>query len=254
MSGKWRYLLVILLIISCVSSGYSQIPSPLAVPGGLKLEVTNTTDPKQVSVTIQVLILLTILSVAPSILVLLTCFTRITIVLSFTRRALATQQTPSNQVLIGLALFLTFFVMAPVFSKIKTEAFDPYMAGQIGLEEAYNKAIQPLKKYMLKNTMKHDIALFLKISREKKPKNAGELPIYVLIPAYVVSEMKVAFKMGFLIFIPFLIVDMVVASVLMSMGMIMLPPVMVSLPFKVLLFLMVDGWGLIVEALIRSYK
>ncbi|GFR53535.1 flagellar biosynthetic protein FliP [Bacillus sp. CN2] len=190
---------------------------------------------------------------APGILILMTCFTRIVIVLSFVRTSLATQNMPPNQVLIGLALFLTFFIMAPTFSEINKEALTPLMDNKISLDEAYTKAEKPIKEYMSKHTRQKDLALFMNYAKMKKPESIQDIPLTTMVPAYAISELKTAFQMGFMIFIPFLIIDMVVASVLMSMGMMMLPPVMISLPFKILLFVLVDGWYLIVKSLLDSF-
>lgn len=213
----------------------------------------NSNSPTEVSSTVKLLLLLTVFSVAPGILILMTCFTRIVIVLSFVRTSLATQNMPPNQVLIGLALFLTFFIMAPTFSEINKEALTPLMDNKISLDEAYTKAEKPIKEYMSKHTRQKDLALFMNYAKMKKPESIQDIPLTTMVPAYAISELKTAFQMGFMIFIPFLIIDMVVASVLMSMGMMMLPPVMISLPFKILLFVLVDGWYLIVKSLLDSF-
>lgn len=203
---------------------------------------------------IQLLILFTILSLAPSILIMMTSFTRIIIVLSFLRNAIGTQQTPPNQVLIGIALFLTFFLMAPIVAEINQEAIQPYLSGEVGQEEAIDKAMVPIREFMFKQTKEKDIALFLRIAKIEKVEELEDIPTRVLIPSFIISELKTAFQIGFILFIPFLVIDMVVASTLMSMGMMMLPPVMISLPFKLLLFIMVDGWNLIIGQLISSFK
>ncbi|MCZ4248636.1 flagellar type III secretion system pore protein FliP [Bacillus amyloliquefaciens] len=213
----------------------------------------NSSSPTEVSSTVKLLLLLTVFSVAPGILILMTCFTRIVIVLSFVRTSLATQNMPPNQVLIGLALFLTFFIMAPTFSEINKDALTPLMDNKISLDEAYTKAEKPIKEYMSKHTRQKDLALFMNYAKMKKPESIQDIPLTTMVPAYAISELKTAFQMGFMIFIPFLIIDMVVASVLMSMGMMMLPPVMISLPFKILLFVLVDGWYLIVKSLLDSF-
>ncbi|NUI60947.1 flagellar type III secretion system pore protein FliP [Bacillus amyloliquefaciens] len=217
------------------------------------INLFNSSSPTEVSSTVKLLLLLTVFSVAPGILILMTCFTRIVIVLSFVRTSLATQNMPPNQVLIGLALFLTFFIMAPTFSEINKEALTPLMDNKISLDEAYTKAEKPIKEYMSKHTRQKDLALFMNYAKMKKPESIQDIPLTTMVPAYAISELKTAFQMGFMIFIPFLIIDMVVASVLMSMGMIMLPPVMISLPFKILLFVLVDGWYLIVKSLLDSF-
>ncbi|PJK17049.1 flagellar biosynthetic protein FliP [Chryseomicrobium excrementi] len=206
-----------------------------------------------VSTTLQLLVLLTILSLAPAILIMLTSFTRIIIVLSFVRTGLGTQSMPPNQVLIGLALFLTFFVMSPVLTEINEEALQPYLAEEITQQEALETAASPIKAFMAEHTREKDLALFYSYQGLDKPSSVDEIPLTSLIPAFAISELKTAFQIGFIIFIPFLIIDMVVASTLMAMGMMMLPPVMISLPFKILLFILVDGWNLIVESLLMSF-
>ena len=212
-----------------------------------------TESPQDVTVTLQLLLLLTILSLAPGILIMLTSFTRIIIVLSFVRTGLGTQSMPPNQVLVGLALFLTFFIMSPIFIDVNETAVQPYLAGDITQEEAFDTAVVPIKEFMSKHTREKDLALFFKYSNLEKPETLDDIPLTALIPAFAISELKTAFQIGFVIFIPFLIIDMVVASTLMAMGMMMLPPVMISLPFKILLFVLVDGWYLIIESLLVSF-
>jgi flagellar biosynthetic protein FliP len=209
--------------------------------------------PGTVSTGIQLLILLTVLSLAPSILILLTCFTRIVIVLSFVRTGLATQQMPPNQVIIGLALFLTFFIMAPTFHEVYEDALRPLFDEEITLDEAYDRAVVPFKEFMSEHTRQKDLALFLDYRGGERPETVEDIPLSALVPAFAISELKTAFQIGFMIFLPFLVIDMIVSSVLMSMGMMMLPPVMISLPFKVLLFVMVDGWYLVVKSLLESF-
>lgn len=211
-------------------------------------------DPESVSTSVKLLLLLTVLSLAPSILILMTCFTRIIIVLSFVRTSLATQQMPPNQVLIGIALFLTFFIMAPVLSDVYEDALEPLFEEEITLDEAYEKASNPLKEFMAKYTRQKDLALFMNYAEMEKPEKVEDIPITTLVPAYAISELKTAFQMGFMIFVPFLIIDMAVASILMSMGMMMLPPVMISLPFKILLFVLVDGWYLITHSILEGFS
>jgi flagellar biosynthetic protein FliP len=210
-------------------------------------------DPANVVTSVKLLLLLTILSIAPSILVLMTSFTRIVIILSFVRTSLATQQMPPNQVLIGLALFLTFFIMAPVMSDVNDEALQPFMDGEISQEEAFDRAVEPMKEFMGKQTRQKDLALFMNYGGYEQPESIKDIPLTALVPAFAISELKTAFQIGFMIFVPFLVIDMVVASVLMAMGMLMLPPVMISLPFKILLFVLVDGWYLIVKSILLSY-
>ncbi|NLG79655.1 MAG: flagellar type III secretion system pore protein FliP [Firmicutes bacterium] len=233
-------------------------PLPVDVGGVLPLPridigVEPARNPRDVSVSLQILALLTVLTLAPAILIMLTSFTRIVIVLSFVRSALGSQQVPPNQVLIGLALFLTFFVMAPALGTANEQALQPYLRGEISQQVALDRAAVPFREFMLKQTREKDLALFTALAKAKRPANPSEVPMVVLIPAFTISELKTAFEIGFLIYVPFLVIDMVVASVLMSMGMLMLPPVMISLPFKLLLFVMVDGWNLVIGSLLRSF-
>ncbi|MCP3739106.1 flagellar type III secretion system pore protein FliP [Rossellomorea sp. BNER] len=217
------------------------------------MEFFNGTSPDAVSTSVKLFLLLTVLSLAPSILILMTSFTRIIIVLSFVRTSLATQSMPPNQVLIGLALFLTFFIMAPTFQEVNDQALTPLFNEEINLEEAYEKAAVPFKNFMSEHTRQKDLELFLNYSGAKAPESVEDIPLTSLVPAFALSEIKTAFQIGFMIFIPFLVIDMVVASVLMSMGMMMLPPVMISLPFKILLFVLVDGWYLVMKSLLQSF-
>lgn len=210
-------------------------------------------EPGRTAVVIQLLLLLTVLSLAPAILMMVTSFTRIVVVLSILRHALGTQQLPANQIVIGLALFLTFFIMTPVWQKVNSEAIQPYMNEEISTQQAFEKATVPIRDFMLKQTREKDMELFIKISGGKKPEKPADVALTALIPAFVISELKTAFQIGFLIYIPFLVIDMVVASILLSMGMMMLPPIMISLPFKLLLFVLVDGWYLIIGSLVQSF-
>ena len=202
---------------------------------------------------VQLLMIITVLSIAPAILVLMTSFTRIVVVMSFVRNALGTQQLPPTQVIIGLSLFLTYFVMAPTFAQINATALQPYLANEITQEQALEYAEQPLRTFMFKQTREKDLELFVNMSKMDRPQTYSDIPTHVLIPAFVISELKTAFQMGFAIFIPFMMIDMIVASTLMSMGMMMMPPMMISLPFKILLFVLVDGWSLVVKSLITSF-
>jgi flagellar biosynthesis protein FliP len=217
------------------------------------MEFFNSSSADNVSTSVKLLLLFTVLSLAPSILILMTSFTRIMIVLSFVRTSLATQQMPPNQVLIGISLFLTFFIMAPTFQEVNDEALTPLFNEEINLEEAYEKASIPFKEFMSKHTRQKDLELFLQYSGADRPESVEDIPLTSLVPAFALSEIKTAFQIGFMIFIPFLVIDMVVASVLMSMGMMMLPPVMISLPFKILLFVLVDGWYLVIKSLLQSF-
>ncbi len=239
---------VILLLAVCVPCHAQPIPLPR-----VSLEFAPAEEPRQVVQALQILGILTVLALAPAILVMMTSFTRIVVVLSFVRSALALQQTPPNQVLIGLALFLTAFVMAPTWAEISEQALQPYLAGQLDEETALAQAAEPLRAFMLRQTREKDLALFYSLMNLEPPADVSQVPTYVAVPAFAVSELKTAFEIGFLIFVPFLVIDMVVASTLMAMGMLMLPPMMVSLPFKILLFVMVDGWHLVVGSLVRSF-
>jgi flagellar biosynthetic protein FliP len=232
------------------AAAYGQVASP-----SITLNLGGGGDPStgQVAVGLQILALLTILTLAPAILIMLTSFTRIIVVLGFVRRALSTQEVPPTQVLIGLSLFLTFFVMAPTWSEIHEKAVGPYMANEINMMEALKEAEGPTREFLFSNTRKTDLALFIKMARIERPHYKADVPTFVLIPSFIVSELQTAFLIGFIIYIPFLIIDMVISSVLLSMGMMMLPPVIVSLPFKIILFVLVDGWSLIVSSLVRSF-
>ncbi|MDD3198252.1 MAG: flagellar type III secretion system pore protein FliP [Eubacteriales bacterium] len=212
------------------------------------------TLPDDRSSTLQLLLMLTILSLLPSILIMMTSFTRIIIVLSFVRNALGTQNTPPNQVLIGLSMFLTFFFMAPVFDEINTNAYQPYVSGQMEQDEAIDEAMKPLRNFMGKQTNTTDLEMFMEMSGIPSVESFDDIPSSVLIPAFMTSELKHAFQLGFFIFIPFLVIDMIVASTLMSMGMMMLPPTVISLPFKILLFVLVDGWDLVIKTLFNSFN
>lgn len=243
-------LVTLLLLFFLPLRVYAQ---PIPIPN-LDINLGTATEPEQVVGSLQLLVLLTVLTMVPAILALMTSFTRTVIVLSFVRNALATQQTPPNQVIIGLAIFLTFFVMAPVYRQVNETAIQPYLAGEMTQEQALDVGAVPLREFMFRHTREKDLALFVNIADGERPRTRDDVPMHVLIPAFVISELKTAFQMGFMLFIPFLIIDMVVASTLMSMGMFMLPPVMVSLPFKLLLFVMVDGWHLVVKALVESFS
>ncbi|RKD24206.1 flagellar biosynthetic protein FliP [Ammoniphilus oxalaticus] len=244
---KKQWLLFPLLVVIGTNVAHAQ-PLP-----GLNVNMGATDDPQGVALTLRILLLLTVLSIAPAIMVLMTSFTRIVIVLSFTRNALGVQQMPPNQVMVGLAFFLTFFIMAPTFTQINETALQPYISGTLTQEEAFDQASAPLKEFMAKHTRTKDLALFSEYNQTGPYASIEEIPLTTLVPAFAISELKTAFQMGFIIFVPFLVIDMVVASILMAMGMMMLPPVMISLPFKVLLFVLVDGWYLVVRSLLISF-
>lgn len=241
-----------LFILSVLSSfslyGAQTIPIPK-----INFAIGSSDRPEDLATALQVLVVLTILTLAPSIIMLTTSFVRITIVLHFVRQALGLQQMPPNQMLIGLSLFLTFFIMQPTMDSIMTNGINPYMDKKISQEQMLRNVEAPLKSFMLKQTRSKDLELFLKVSKSKKPASRNDVSIWVVIPAYIISELTRGFEIGILIFIPFIVVDMIIATILMSLGMMMLPPAMISLPFKLLLFVMIDGWNLIVEALVRSF-
>ncbi len=249
--GRWKYFILIgggLWLIWLGTANAQPIPLP-----EIDLQIAQSDDPLKVVGTLRLLVLLTVLSLVPAILILMTSFTRAAIVLGFVRNALATQQSPPNQVIIGLALFLTFFTMAPVFQEAKVNALDPYLAGTIEQEAALELGAKPFKEFMFKHTREKDLALFVNMSNQERPETKEDVELTTLVPAFVISELKTAFQMGFIIFIPFLVIDIVVASTLMAMGMFMLPPIMISLPFKLMLFVMVDGWYLVVKSLLESF-
>lgn len=248
---KWLQIIVFILILVFSVSNVSAEPAFPIPKLGVNVEPAKT--PQDVATSIQILLLLTVLSLAPSILIMMTSFTRIIIILSFLRNAMGTQQMPPNQVLIGLALFLTLFIMMPYGKEINDKAFQPFTKGEITQQAAFDKSSEIIKGFMYKHTREKDLALFVMLSNEKTPVDKDKLPLTTVIPAFLISELKTAFEIGFLIFIPFLVIDMVVASTLMSMGMMMLPPVMISLPFKILLFIMVDGWNLITQSIVSSF-
>ncbi len=249
--GKVLIILVLSMVISILFVN-NALPADFGFPS-LHIGIEKGGDPGDVSVLLQIVFLLTILTLAPAILILMTSFTRLAVVFSFLRHALGTQQTPSNQIIAGLALFLTFFIMTPVWQKINNHALQPYLLEEISQEVALKAAINPVRQFMFKQTREKDLSLFLNMGKIKKPKNMADIPTSVLIPAFVISELKTAFIIGFVLFVPFLIIDMVVSSVLLSMGMMMLPPILISLPFKLMLFVLVDGWNLVVGSLVKSF-
>lgn len=218
------------------------------------VSVADTQKPTDVAVALQILFLITILALAPSLLVMLTSFVRIIIAFSFLRRALGTQSMPPDQILVGLALFMTIFIMMPVFSEINRDAVQPYLAEEIDFRTGVDRAVSPVRNFMLRQVDEKDVALFVRVSHRPAPRNVDELPLEVIVPAFITSELKTAFIIGFILYIPFLVIDMVIASVLLSMGMMMLPPIMISLPFKIVLFVLIDGWHIVVRELITSFR
>ena len=250
-STLYPVLLVLAAFLLVPAAAWAQ-GQALPIPT-IKIGVGEAKDAGEVSILIQILILLTVLSLAPAILIMMTSFTRLVVVFSFLRLALGTQQMPPNQILIGLSLFLTFFIMTPVWSTVHEKALVPYQEKKISQSQAIDEALKPVRQFMFKQTREKDLALFVNMAKISKPKNKEEIPTTVLLPAYMISELKTAFQIGCLLYIPFLIIDMVVSSILLSMGIMMLPPVMISLPFKALLFVLVDGWNLIVGSLVKSF-
>lgn len=247
---KTRVMMLVVLLLCISGLAYAD---NVSLPT-INIDFGGQQTGEEAASTIQIVLLLTVLTLAPSIVIMTTCFTRIIIVFSFLRKALGLQSTPPNQVLIGLALFLTFFIMSPVIAEIKTTAYDPFVNGEINQEQAYDTAMEPLRDFMFRQVRSKDLALFVELAGEEKPDNYRDIPTTALIPAFMISELKTGFEVGFLLFLPFIVLDMVVASALMSLGMMMLPPVMISLPFKVLLFVAVDGWNLIVRSILAGIR
>jgi flagellar biosynthetic protein FliP len=239
-------LLGLFLVLLPDSAGAVNLPT-------ISLGVKDAANPEEVSTVLQILFVFTILSVAPAILLMTTAFTRIIIVLGFVRQAMGTQNTPPNQIIVGLALFLTFFVMSPVINQINTNALQPYMKEEITQQKALEQTVEIMRDFMFSQVQENELQLFIDITKDEQPEDKKEISTMILIPAFMLSELKLAFQMGFLIYVPFLVIDMIVASVLMSMGMMMLPPIIISLPFKLLLFVMVDGWHLVVGSLVKSF-
>ena len=254
MKRRDKYWLLILggLVVLGVTSGVCEAASPQAAPF-FSIGVDQAESPEGVSVVLQIFLLMTVLSLAPSLLIMLTSFTRIVMVLSLLRQAMGTQSMPPGQVVTGLSLFLTLFIMSPVLSSINQDALQPFFEKTISQEQALENATKPIRDFMLRQTKEKDLALFVNIAKIKRPKNSDDIPTSIIIPAFIISEVKTAFQIGLMLYVPFLVVDMVVASVLLSMGMMMLPPIMVSLPFKLMLFILADGWYLLVGSLVRSF-
>jgi flagellar biosynthetic protein FliP len=242
-----------ILLLLAIATGACLAQDRLPVPQ-VSVGIGEAKRPEDVALTLQVLALLTVLSVAPAILMMMTSFTRIIIVLSLTRSALGVQQLPPNQVLMGLGLCLTFFTMQPTLAEINTQALQPYLKKRLPFDQALHQAVPPVRRFMLRQTRENDLALFVELSRTPRPSTAADVPTYVIFPAFLISELRTGFTMGFVIFLPFLVIDLVVGMILMSMGMVMLPPMLVSLPFKILLFILVDGWHLLARALTVSFS
>lgn len=251
--GRGAGLAALALVGFCmIASAQPTPPNPLGL--NLVRNAQDTVQPENLPTTLTVVFIITVITLAPAILVMTTSFTRIIVVLGFLRQALATQQTPPNQVLVGLSLFLTFFIMMPTYTRVNDEAIQPYLREEITQTEALQKALTPVREFMFKQTRPKDLKTFLEIAHLGRPQTPDDVPTHVLIPAFVISEISTAFMIGFIIYIPFLIIDMVVASTLMAMGMMMLPPIFVSLPFKIVMFVLADGWNLLIGNLVRSFK
>lgn len=248
-----KFLKTFFLTLGSLLIGMLAAKAEIAFPS-INISMGETNSPQAFSKGLQILIWLTVLTLAPSIFILTTSFTRIVIVLALTRQAMGTGQLPPSQVIVGLSLLLTFFVMSPTISEINQNAFQPYMNNEITQQIALKKGIEPLREFMFRQTDESDLALFVKMSKIDRPSSTDDIPTYVLIPSFVISELKTAFKIGFMVFIPFLVIDIVISSILVSMGMLFLPPVMISMPFKIVLFVLVDGWHLITESLLVGFS
>jgi len=255
MSNKLKLIVIAiffsLIFVADLSAQQNPLSQNITIPK-LSVSVDKTQNSGDLVLTLQILAVITILTLAPSILIMMTCFTRIIIVFHFLKQAIGTQTQPPAQLITGLAMFLTFFVMQPVFNQANTQGIQPYMREEISQEQAVDNILTPFRSFMLKHTREEDLALFVKLSGAEKPKDIKDISIWSIIPAYSISELRIAFQIGFLLFIPFLVLDMIIASTLMSLGMFLLPPQLISLPIKVLLFILVDGWNLIVSSLMKS--
>jgi flagellar biosynthetic protein FliP len=259
-SKKSAWLVTLAALALCLTLGLISNPRAMAQSGGnmvpiptVSFSLDSADDSGKIATVINVMFLLTVLALAPSILIMMTSFVRIIVIFGFLRQAMGTQQTPPNQIIISLALFMTFFIMMPVWRSIEDRAYKPFMANEITQREAFDRAMSPVREFMFAQTRPKDLALFMRITGADKPMNKNEVPTVSLIPAFIISELKTAFTIGFLLYMPFLVIDMVVASVLLSMGMMMLPPVMISLPFKLMLFVLVDGWSLLAGSVVKSF-
>jgi flagellar biosynthesis protein FliP len=252
MTKKTFFLVLLFVTLFFVDANAQQSPTTIPFPK-INLGIGTAENGSDVSVTLQILLLMTILSLAPSLIIMTTSYLRIIIVFHFLKSALGTQQMPPSQLLAGVALFVTFFIMAPTWNKVNDEALKPLMDNKVTVQQAYDKGIEPIRQFMYKNVREEDLELFIGLSNQARPQNRNDVSTFILIPAFVLSELRAGFIMGFFLFIPFIMVDMIVSSILMSMGMMMMPPMMISLPFKILLFILVDGWNLIIGSLVRSF-
>ena len=244
-----RFFLIcagVLMAVNCAEAA-PIIPS-------VNVEVGTAENPEQVATTLQIIAVMTFMTIAPAILLMTTSFVRIVVIMSFLRNALSTQNAPPNQVVVSLAIFLTFYIMAPYWSQANETGLQPYLAGQISQEEAITNVLEPMREFMFRQTRESDLALFVNLSDAERPETQEDVSTFTLIPAFIISELKTAFQIGFMLYVPFIVIDMIVATTLMSMGMMMLPPVMISLPFKILLFVMIDGWHLLIRSIIVSFR
>lgn len=242
------------LIICAVGVLFMNSVEAAPVIPSVNVEIGTAENPEQVSATLQVIAVLTLATIAPAILMMTTSFVRIVVIIGFLRNALATQNVPPNQVIVSLAMFLTFYIMAPYWSQANDNGLQPYLAGQISQEEAITNVLEPMREFMFRQTRESDLALFVNLADAERPESQEDVSTVVLIPAFMISELKTAFQIGFMLYVPFIVIDMIVATTLMSMGMMMLPPVMISLPFKILLFVMIDGWHLLIRSIIVSFR
>lgn len=251
-----RGVLIGVLLVVCLTfmpKGESHAQERIPIPR-VGISIDEAQEPRDVALSLELLFLLTILTLAPAIIISVTSFTRIAIVFSFIKRALSTQQEPPNQIMMGLAIFLTIFIMAPTIKEVNDVAVKPYFAKEINAEEMFQRGMGPIREFMFRQTREKDIALFLRLGEVQRPRNQDEVPTYVLVPAFIISELTTAFKIGILLFIPFIVIDLIVASTLMSMGIIFLPPILISLPFKIILFILVDGWHLLTYQVVNSFR
>jgi len=251
MKNAW-IILIIFILFSPIATSAQQKTTSVPLPK-IGIDIGTADSPEDVSVTLQILLMMTILTLAPSIMIMTTSYLRIIIVFHFLKQALGTQQMPPSQLLAGIALFITFFIMAPTWTKVNDEALKPMMDGKISLDEAYDKGIEPIRQFMFKHTRDEDLELFLGMASVDRPNSRADVPTYIILPAFALSELRAGFIIGFFLFIPFLMMDMIVASILLSMGMMMIPPMLISLPFKILLFILVDGWNLIVGSVVQGF-
>lgn len=248
-----KFLIIFLvLIITTFNSVEAQQNTTIPIPK-IGLDIGTADSPEDISVTLQILLLMTVLSLAPSLMIMTTAYLRLIIVFHFLKNALGTQQMPPGQLLAGVALFITFFIMAPTWSQVNEKALQPLMEGEIGVEQAYDAGIEPIREFMFAHVRDEDLELFMGMSQLERPENRTDLPTYILVPAFVISELRTGFIIGFFLFVPFIMVDLIIGSILLSMGMMMIPPMMIALPFKILLFILVDGWNLIIGSMVRSF-